>query len=168
MWNFHIGLGLDVIIISPSLSPFVHSNYFISIQTSTKEFKIQYWDSIMATHPSILNVSKHILPVNCSSKLASSPLATKSSLGSLHSSEIFQAKAIKNLTFAEIANELGRDEVAVAAIVYGQAKASPDDVKNLSKVLQLSEDNLRYLSDGFPVRGHTVDMPPKEPLIYRL
>lgn len=122
----------------------------------------------MATHPSILNVSKHLLSVNCSSKLASSPLATKSSLGSLHSSEIFQAKAIKNLTFAEIANELGRDEVAVAAIFYGQAKASPDDVKNLSKALQLSEDNLRYLSDGFPVRGHTVDMPPKEPLIYRL
>ena len=56
----------------------------------------------------------------------------------------------------------------MAAIFYGQAKASPDDVKNLSKVLQLSEDNLRYLSDGFPVRGHTVDMPPKEPLIYRL
>ncbi|MCJ1345668.1 Cyanate hydratase [Peltigera leucophlebia] len=100
----------------------------------------------MATHPSILN----------------------SSLGSLHSSEIFQAKAIKNLTFGEIANELGRDEVAVAGIFYGQVKASPEDVKNLSKVLQLSEDNLRYLSDGFPVRGHTVDMPPKEPLIYRL
>lgn len=119
----------------------------------------------MATHPSILNVSKHLLPLNCSSKLASSPLATKSFLGSLHFSEIFQAKAIKDLIFAEIANKLRQNKVAVATIFYDQAKASPDDVKNLSKVLQLSKDNLCYLSDGFPVRGHTVDMPSKEPLI---
>lgn len=84
------------------------------------------------------------------------------------SSILFSAKAGRKLSFEQIAQHLGRNEVAVAAIFYGQAKASPGDIKKLSSVLGVPETLLEEQLSGFPDRGRTVDMPPKEPLIYRL
>ena len=81
---------------------------------------------------------------------------------------MFEAKAFKKLTFEDIAKELGRDEVAVAAIFYGQAQTSPEDVEKLATILDVDQDKLEHLLEGFPFRGHTMEMPPKEPLIYRL
>ncbi|KAI9840703.1 MAG: Cyanate hydratase, partial [Pleopsidium flavum] len=81
---------------------------------------------------------------------------------------LFEAKAKKNITFETIAKELGREEVAVAAIFYGQARASPEDFQKLSSVLGIQQSTLEQQLQGFPDRGRTVDMPPKEPLIYRL
>ncbi|KAI9872334.1 MAG: Cyanate hydratase [Pleopsidium flavum] len=81
---------------------------------------------------------------------------------------LFEAKAKKNITFETIAKELGREEVAVAAIFYGQARASPEDIQKLSSVLGIQQSTLEQQLQGFPDRGRTVDMPPKEPLIYRL
>ncbi|KAI4128679.1 MAG: hypothetical protein LQ338_002625 [Usnochroma carphineum] len=84
---------------------------------------------------------------------------------------LFLAKAKKKLTFEQIAKELGREEVAVAAIFYGQAQTTPEDVEKLGSVLGLDDvehEKLREQLAGFPFRGHTMDMPPKEPLIYRL
>ncbi|KAH0559250.1 Cyanate hydratase [Trichoglossum hirsutum] len=83
-------------------------------------------------------------------------------------STLFAAKAAKGLTFAELSKELGRDEVAVAAIFYGQAQASEVDIRKLSEVLEIPHAQLNEQLSGFPDRGHTVDMPPREPLIYRL
>jgi cyanate lyase len=81
---------------------------------------------------------------------------------------LFEAKKIKNLSFETIAKALGREEVAVAALFYGQAKASPEDIKNLAKILELDESLLESQLSGYPDRGRQMEMPPKEPLVYRL
>lgn len=38
----------------------------------------------------------------------------------------------------------------------------------MATILDIDHSKLEDLLAGFPFRGHTVDMPPKEPLIYRL
>ncbi|MCJ1423841.1 Cyanate hydratase [Sticta canariensis] len=86
----------------------------------------------------------------------------------IQSATLFEAKAYKKLTFEAIAKELGRDEVAVAAIFYGQAQTSPEDVEKLATILDIEHNKLEDLLAGFPFRGHTMEMPPKEPLIYRI
>lgn len=81
---------------------------------------------------------------------------------------LFEAKKKKNLSFETIAKHIGRDEVAVAALFYGQAKASEEDVKKLSELLEVDHATLQSQLYAWPDRGQTMDMPPKEPLIYRL
>ncbi|KAF2710211.1 Cyanase [Pleomassaria siparia CBS 279.74] len=81
---------------------------------------------------------------------------------------LFEAKKKKNLSFEAIAKEVGRNEVAVAALFYGQAQASPEDITKLSQILDIPEAELEAQLAGIPDRGRTMDMPPKEPLIYRL
>jgi cyanate lyase len=81
---------------------------------------------------------------------------------------LFEAKAKKKLSFEEIAKEIGREEVAVAALFYGQAQASAEDVQKLSALLDIPHALLEQQLSGYPDRGRTFDMPPKEPLIYRL
>jgi cyanate lyase len=58
--------------------------------------------------------------------------------------------------------------VAVAALFYGQASASPSDVHALSEILDIPESTLAEQLLGFPNRGRAGPMPPVEPLIYRL
>lgn len=84
------------------------------------------------------------------------------------SATLFNAKATKNFTFEQIASHIGRNEVATAAIFYGQAKASPEDIERLADLLDLNCAELETQLSGFPDRGRSVEMPPKEPLIYRL
>jgi cyanate lyase len=72
------------------------------------------------------------------------------------------------VSFETIGKELGRDEVAVAALFYGQAKASEEDIKKLSDYFGIDHGALTTQLSGFPDRGKSVEMPPKEPLIYRL
>ncbi|KAG5915661.1 Cyanate hydratase [Claviceps sorghi] len=81
---------------------------------------------------------------------------------------LFQAKTAKHLTFADIAAHLGRSEVACAALFYGQARASPDDVHKLGALLGIDARQLAPQMTGFPNRGTSVPMPPTEPLMYRL
>ncbi|OAP65760.1 cyanate hydratase [Fonsecaea erecta] len=81
---------------------------------------------------------------------------------------LFEAKAQKKVSFEAIGKELGRDEVAVAALFYGQAKASPEDIKKLSDFLGIDLATLETQLGGFPDRGRSVQMPPKDPLVYRL
>jgi cyanate lyase len=81
---------------------------------------------------------------------------------------LFQAKKEKNLTFEAIAKHLGRDEVAIAALFYGQAMASAEDMKKLSEVLDIPIQTLESQLSGFPDRGRSLEMPPKDPLVYRL
>lgn len=57
--------------------------------------------------------------------------------------------------------------MAVAAIFYGQAQTSPEDIEKLATILDIEHNKLEDLA-GFPFRGHTMEMPPKEPLIYRI
>ncbi|KAI9719910.1 MAG: Cyanate hydratase [Chrysothrix sp. TS-e1954] len=81
---------------------------------------------------------------------------------------LFKAKQAKQITFEELGKALGRNEVAVAAIFYGQSKPSEEDCKKLSSVLGVNESMLLEQMYGMPDRGRSVPMPPKEPLIYRL
>ena len=81
---------------------------------------------------------------------------------------MFAAKAKKQASFETIAKELGRGEVAVAAIFYGQGKASAEDIEKLSKFLDIPHETLESQLAGWPDRGRSVPMPPKEPLVYRL
>ncbi|KAB8296670.1 hypothetical protein EYC80_002094 [Monilinia laxa] len=84
------------------------------------------------------------------------------------SKTLFEAKANKSLTFESIAQELGRSEVAVAALFYGQAQASAADIEKLSQILDVPQAKLEAELGGFPDRGRAGPMPPVEPLIYRL
>lgn len=86
----------------------------------------------------------------------------------IYSQTLFNAKASLGLTFEEIAKYIGRSEVATAAIFYGQATASAEDVDKLASLLQIPGEVLAPQMMGFPDRGRTVAMPPTEPLIYRL
>lgn len=72
------------------------------------------------------------------------------------------------MTFEEIGKQMGRNEVAVAAIFYGNAQTTPEDVTALSNILGIDHSALEKQLAGYPYRGHAMDMPPKEPLIYRL
>ncbi|KIW03614.1 cyanate hydratase [Verruconis gallopava] len=84
------------------------------------------------------------------------------------SATLFEGKKKKNLSFEAIAKELGRDEVAVAALFYGQAQANAQDIERLSKLLDIDHGLLSQQLYQWPDRGRTLDMPPKDPLIYRL
>jgi len=84
------------------------------------------------------------------------------------SQTLFAAKAKKQVSFEKIAAEIGRNEVAVAAMFYGQARASPEDIEKLSSYLDIDKATLEVQLSGFPDRGKSIEMPPKEPLIYRL
>lgn len=80
---------------------------------------------------------------------------------------LFAAKTRQGLSFEEIGAHLGRDEVAVAGIFYGQVQASEDDIKKLAKLLGQQKEDLVTLM-AFPDRGRAGPMPPVEPLQYRL
>lgn len=56
----------------------------------------------------------------------------------------------------------------MAALFYGQAKATSADVKALSDYLEIDYNKLNEELSGWPDRGRSAQMPPKEPLIYRL
>ena len=81
---------------------------------------------------------------------------------------LFEAKKKKNLTFEAIGKEVGRDEVAIAALFYGQAMATAEDMQKLSKILDIPIETLESQLSGFPDRGRALEMPPKDPLMYRL
>lgn len=81
---------------------------------------------------------------------------------------LFDAKQKKQVSFETIAQEIGRDEVSTAALFYGQTKASEEDIKKLSNYFGIDHGTLSAQLSGFPDRGKSVEMPPKEPLIYRL
>jgi len=83
---------------------------------------------------------------------------------------LFDSKARLNLSFEKIASEIGRDEIWVASVFYGQAKPSTEDIASLSKVLELNFDEFRaqHGEHWWPHRGAVGPMPPTDPVLYRL
>jgi cyanate lyase len=79
---------------------------------------------------------------------------------------LLAAKNAKGLTFVELGELLGRDEVWVAALCYRQATASPEEAKKLSAALGLLPDVERSLTEC-PTKG-LGPVVPTDPLIYRL
>ena len=86
-----------------------------------------------------------------------------------HCGLLFDAKKAKNLSFETIAKHLGREEVSTAAMFYGHTPANEEDLKKLAEILEIPEAELRKTElMNFPDRGRSLEMPPREPLVYRL
>lgn len=82
---------------------------------------------------------------------------------------IQEAKAHKGLSFEQIAKELGRNEIWVASVFFGQAKPTPKDIEGLEKVLGLEASALSAHagSHWWPTRGVGPSIP-TDPVLYRL
>ena len=114
---------------------------------------------ILKTQPEPPIHAKLLLPPPQSSLATRLPLSSQT---------LFNAKASRALTFDSIATALGRSEVFVAALFYGQARADASDIPKLARILHIPETELKEQLLGFPDRGRAGPMPPVEPLIYRL
>lgn len=79
---------------------------------------------------------------------------------------LLAAKQAKGLTFADLEAKLGRDEVWIAAVVYRQASASPEEATQLLEILGVSPDRVSELT-ACPAKG-LGPLVPTDPLIYRL
>jgi cyanate lyase len=81
------------------------------------------------------------------------------------SEQLLRAKQQKGLTFADLEQVLGRDEVWIAALFYGQASASEDEAQKLVSALGLGPDIAEALTEC-PLKG-LGPIVPTDPLIYR-
>ncbi|KAI7879707.1 cyanate hydratase [Lichtheimia hyalospora FSU 10163] len=90
-------------------------------------------------------------------------------LSALHT-RMFKAKAERKLSFERIGKEIGRDEVYVAAVFYGQAKPTTEELEKLSAVLNLPASHLKddLGAHYYPDRGGLMAVPPTDPVLYRL
>ncbi len=79
---------------------------------------------------------------------------------------LMAAKKAKNLSFADLENALGRDEVWVASLFYGQAAASAEEAAKLADILDLDADTTAALQ-AYPTKGCLDPVIPTDPLIYR-
>jgi cyanate lyase len=79
--------------------------------------------------------------------------------------KLLAAKNAKGITFAELEALLGRDEVWIASLLYGQSAASADEASKLLTALDLPQDLVPELM-AFPTKG-LGPIVPTDPLIYR-
>ncbi|MBE9143005.1 cyanase [Planktothrix mougeotii] len=80
--------------------------------------------------------------------------------------KLLAAKKHKGVTFSDLEQILGRDEVWIAAVIYRQASASYEEAKKLIEALGLSSEYIEALTD-YPVKGSLEPVIPTDPLIYR-
>lgn len=78
---------------------------------------------------------------------------------------LLAAKKAKGITFADLEQAIGRDEVWLAAVIYRQASASAEEATQLLHLLGLSEDLVPELTAS-SVKG-LGPIVPTDPLIYR-
>ena len=79
---------------------------------------------------------------------------------------LLKAKKERGLTFSDIGNLLGLDEVWVASLFYGQATASKEEAEKLLTKLGLNLELIELLTTP-PVKGSLDPVIPTYPLIYR-
>jgi len=84
--------------------------------------------------------------------------------------QLLKAKREKNLSFADIGQKLGRDEIWIAALFYGQASVSnEDECKRLLDILGLkltTEQTYQLIHP--PFKGTLIpSFPPTDPCLYR-
>ncbi len=78
---------------------------------------------------------------------------------------LLDAKKAKGLSFADLESVIGRDEVWIAALFYGQAIASKDEATKLLSSLGLGSEWVEPLmTSGVKGLGSVV---PTDPLLYR-
>jgi len=78
---------------------------------------------------------------------------------------LLAAKNQKGLSFADLEQVVGRDEVWIAAVVYRQASASQEEATKLASALDLGSDVAAALTEC-PSKG-LGPVVPTDPLIYR-
>lgn len=78
---------------------------------------------------------------------------------------LLAAKQAKGVTFTDLEQAIGQDEVWIAAVIYRQASASEDEASKLLQALGLSQELIPELT-AFPAKG-LGPIVPTDPLIYR-
>ena len=78
---------------------------------------------------------------------------------------LLACKKAKGLSFTELEAIIGLDEICIAAIIYRQATATPDEARKLTEALGLGPDIAAQLTE-YPVKG-LGPVVPTDPLIYR-
>ena len=99
-----------------------------------------------------------------SSQAVPLPLATRTPESTTR--QLLAAKKARGLSFADLGTILGRDEVWVASLFYGQSSASAEEADKLQELLELDQDTTAALLD-YPVKGCLDPVVPTDPLIYR-
>jgi cyanate lyase len=79
--------------------------------------------------------------------------------------QLLAAKQSKGLSFTDLEQLLGRDEVWIAALFYRQASASLEEAQKLVQALDLGPEVALALTQ-YPVKG-LGPIVPTDPLIYR-
>ncbi|MBC1260498.1 cyanase [Synechococcus sp. BSF8S] len=82
------------------------------------------------------------------------------------SATLMAAKKAKGITFAQLEQSLGRDEVWIASLFHGQATASPEEAAQLAEILGLDATTTAAIQD-YPTKGSLDPVIPTDPLIYR-
>ncbi len=83
------------------------------------------------------------------------------------SAALIAAKRRQGLSFAELGERLGRDEVWVASLLHGQATASEQEAAVLIEALGLEPEVAQTLT-AYPLKGALDPLIPTDPLLYRL
>jgi len=78
---------------------------------------------------------------------------------------LFAAKKKKGLSFADLGEMVGRDEVWIASLFYRQASASNEEANRVASALDLNPDIAGELTEC-PAKG-LGPVVPTDPLIYR-
>jgi cyanate lyase len=83
---------------------------------------------------------------------------------------LLAAKRRLGISFAELGQRLGADEVWVASLIYGQATARAEQAEALLQALELEGAGAAELLDQlttYPVKGALDPVIPTDPLLYR-
>lgn len=78
---------------------------------------------------------------------------------------LLAAKKAKGVSFSDLEQAVGRDEIWIAAVFYRQASASEDEARKILHALDLSQDLFPELT-AYPAKG-LGPLVPTDPLVYR-
>ncbi|MEY4359223.1 MAG: cyanase [Cyanobacteriota bacterium] len=79
---------------------------------------------------------------------------------------LMAAKRAKGLSFADLEAAMGRDEVWIASLFYGQSTASVEEAQQLTTLLGL-DGSIAEALQTYPTKGCLDPVIPTDPLIYR-
>ncbi|EDZ49187.1 cyanate hydratase (plasmid) [Bacillus cereus AH1134] len=81
--------------------------------------------------------------------------------------KIMEAKIAKGLTWKEISKVSENSETWVVTALLGQATMTRPEAEKIGKLLELDEEVVQALT-VVPLRGQVMQMPPTDPILYRL
>lgn len=87
-----------------------------------------------------------------------------------HTAALLAAKRRAGLSFAQLGERLGQDEVWVASLLYGQATASAEQAEVLRAALAVPKHEWAPLAEAlttYPLKGALDPVIPTDPLLYR-